>query len=104
MASTALAGMPSARAKTLVLPPGTTASSGRSGPHAFAQDAVDDLVDRPVAAERHYDVGTGLDRLGPELDGVATALGLEGVDAKVGAERGSQNVTRAKCRRGGVAD
>ena len=56
VASTGSRERPSAREKTFVEPPGTTASIGRCGRGAVLQQPVDDLVDGAVAAQGHDEV------------------------------------------------
>ncbi len=100
VASMGSLGMPSARTKTFVEPAGTMPRAGMPGVHAVGQQAVDDLVDRAVAAERHDDVGAVAHRATGQRRGVAAVLGLLDLEVRVAAERMGENVALTRAHRG----
>ncbi len=74
-AATGSLGMPSVRAKTFVLPPGSVPSAVVGAGHARG-----DLVERSVAAEADDDVDATAGRVLGEPDGVPAAIGLDDLD------------------------
>ena len=86
VASTASFGIPSERAKTLALPPGTVASSGHLLARSVDQHPVDDLVDHAVAAERHDEVELLLAGALAEQDAVALVGGDGDVEVELVGE------------------
>ena len=98
VASTASLGSPRARAKTLVEPPGTTARPGRSlRIGAVVQQAVDDLVDRAVAAEGHDQIDVvALRGLPAQVARVPAVLRGHRLQLHLTGQRVDQHVTRAR--------
>jgi hypothetical protein len=75
VASTGLVGGPSARAKTLVLPPGDDGHRRDVGSRPVGEEAVDDLVDRAVPTQGDHELDAVLMRLAGQVDGVAARAG-----------------------------
>ena len=75
---------PRARTNTLVEPAGTMPSAGTPRVDAVGQQAVDDLVDRAVAAQGHHGVDAAAHRPAGEGRGVPAVLGLERPRARTG--------------------
>ncbi len=95
VASTQSLGRPSARANTLVDPPGTTAMAGVDGPGPVAQHPVGDLVDGTVAAESDHDVHAVLGGPLGEVGRVPAPLGVVDRQVDLAAQRVDQDVTTA---------
>ena len=78
-----------------MLPAGTTASAGRPSCGPGVQQAVDDLVDRAVAAEGDDDVEAVERGLVGQLDGVAAVGGLGDVELDLAGEGVGDDVAGA---------
>ena len=93
MPSAQSVGSPSARAKTFVDPPLTTASAGTSGPGAVGEEPVDDLVDRSVATKGHHDIDAVLSRLTGQADPVTAPTGIGDVELGFAPQRPDQHIS-----------
>ncbi len=91
----------SARTKTLVEPPGTTARAGTSGSRAVGEQPVDHLVDGAVAAERDDHVDAVAGRADGQRGGVPTVAGLLHLDLQLAGQRALEHLPAARRRGGG---
>ena len=101
VASNGCTGSPSARTKTLVEPPGTTASAGSPGRGPVGEQPVHDLVDGAVAAEGDDQVEPLPRGADGERGGVAAVAGLHHLDLQLAGQRPREHLAAAGGRRGG---